>query len=250
MGKGLNELDELRASRLSGSAAAAISRRKSRGNLKMNPSNQKTKKPKDQGQKNGRLFIDLCQDLMFKTYFSKDKPLLLSLLRAFLPLEKDSEVQDVKVLGPPRKREELIFLEDSARHPRFPNLKAIVVDLLVSLKSGEKINVEMQTASHPGFIKRIIYYLACIFSDILEEGGKYARLRPAYSLIFTAFPLFPDSDKPVHSFSFRLDEPPHFQLSGCLQLVFVDLSRFKGRELKDLVDIRDLWRYVLGRPQT
>ena len=45
----------------------------------------------------------------------------------------------------------------------------------------------------------------------------------------------------------KLDEPPHFQLSGCLQLVFVDLSRFKGRELKDLVDIRDLWRYVLGR---
>ena len=45
-------------------------------------------------------YIDLCQDLMFKIYFSRSKPLLLSLIKAFLPLPEGKTVQSLTVLNP------------------------------------------------------------------------------------------------------------------------------------------------------
>ncbi len=51
----------------------------------------KTKKTQNQ-------FLNLTQDLMFKIYFSKDKKVLLSLLKTFLPLPPGKTIKDVSFL--------------------------------------------------------------------------------------------------------------------------------------------------------
>ena len=202
-------------------------------------------------------YIDLCQDLMFKIYFSRSKPLLLSLIKAFLPLPEGKTVQSLTVLNPLEKGKgpEGLSLEDSAIYPDSPEGKRSVLDLLVRLNTGETVNVEMQTVRHESFMERMLYYSARRYGGMLKKGEGYESLRPVYSLVFADFRLFPEQ-KPgrlVSSFSVRQDLPPHFLLSEHLRMVFVDLTRFEAenKELKTLLDsgldLKRLWCYIIKK---
>ena len=48
-------------------------------------------------------FIRLTQDLMFKSFFSKDKAVLSSLLKNFLPTLKNKEIINIQILNPENK---------------------------------------------------------------------------------------------------------------------------------------------------
>ena len=48
-------------------------------------------------------FIRLTQDLMFKSFFSKDKAVLSSLLKNFLPALKNKEIINIQILNPENK---------------------------------------------------------------------------------------------------------------------------------------------------
>ena len=199
-------------------------------------------------------YIDLCQDLMFKIYFSRSKPLLLSLIKTFLPLPEGKTVQSLTVLNPAEKRKgpSGLSVKDSALYPESPEGKRAVLDLLVRLNTGETVNVEMQTIRHESFKERILFYLARIYGGMLKKGEGYENLRPAFSLVFADFCLFPEQ-KPgrlVSSFSVRSDKPPHFLLSDRFRLVFVDLSRFQAENatlLDSELDLEWLWCYFLKK---
>ncbi len=46
------------------------------------------------------------------------------------------------------------------------------------------------------------------------------------------------------SFAIRSDEHPHFVLNDHLRMVFVDLSRFQKKSIKELVELRNQWCYL------
>ena len=198
-------------------------------------------------------YINLCQDLMFKIYFSRSKPLLLSLINAFLPLPEGKSVKSLTILNPIKKekgkeREAALSIGDSAIYPQFPDTKRVVLDLRARLNTGEALNVEMQTIRHESFLERMLYYWSRLYGEALEEGKSYAALHPAYSLVFADFPLFSESPEVVSSFSVRSDKPPHFQLSDHLRMVFVDLSKFAAQSGPgSLLDSGELWCYILKR---
>ncbi len=124
----------------------------------------KTKKTQNQ-------FLNLTQDLMFKTYFSKDKKVLLSLLKTFLPLPPGKTITDVSFLEMKKQKtytedtiqtkqpenlkhsgraqnlehtehtkqkEQRLTITDSSLYPDIATNKQIVMDLRVQLNTGEK----------------------------------------------------------------------------------------------------------------
>ena len=226
-------------------------------------SNQKT-------NQNPKSFINLRQDLMFKTFFSKDKRLLLSLIETFISRPKGKAVQSLTVknqgeiktwienfkgklqeqMEEREQQKASLALGDSAVYPQFPGGKKIVLDLLAHLSTGESINIEMQAMPHVQFMERTLFYWKKIYGQGFESGENYEFLRPAYSLIFADFRLFRHSKDFLHSFSIRSDKPPHFVLTDHFGMTMVDLSRFsalsKGKGSKSLVDMVLAWCYFIN----
>ncbi len=130
------------------------------------------------------------------------------------------------------------------------------------------MRVEIQSMSKKGFLSRVLFYWARLYTEDLKKAEEYQNISPAYSLIFTDFDIFkPEQFKVsndrkslvrnqrknfINSFSLRLDDPPYFGLSDDLRIVFVELSRFQREYLSDLnnmFDFRDLWCYILKRAE-
>ncbi len=220
----------------------------------MKKANKKIRKNKENIE-NCSFLISLTKNGHFKSYFKTCKPALKSLLKAFLPLPDKSSIQEVTLL-------------DSL----LPNLtkeeKNSIMDLRLQLNTGELVNVEMQAFPHKGFSERILFYWAKNYISQLKKGGKYKKLCPSYSLIFSTFDLFPRyrtgdlSQKPIsgstnsfsgvssgmacNSFSIRSDKPPHFCFNRDLRFVTVELSKFRTEgNVCTLVDFQDIWCYIL-----
>ena len=241
--------------------------------LKERKTNMNTKKTQNQ-------FLNLTQDLMFKIYFSKDKQVLLSLLKTFLPLPPGKTIQNISFLEtkeqnthsakkePYKKKgknthlkkakEQQLTIMDSSLYPEISTNKQIVMDLRVQLNTGEKINVEMQSVLKKGFLNRVLFYWAKLWTEHLRKAEDYHHLCPAYSLIFTDFAVFEpktdrykttDTSNIITSFSLRSDKQPHFMLNNQLKIVFVELSKFNTSSdninLPNLFDFQQLWCYIL-----
>ena len=128
-------------------------------------------------------FLELTNDLTFKAYFSKNKTLLKSILKSFLPLPKDSSITDITLLN----------TEQVPGQISKPAGKTFVLDLKLKIirknsdssKTTELVNVEAQTISHGHFLNRILAYTSRLYADQLQEGDEYKHLMPVYSLVFT-----------------------------------------------------------------
>ncbi|MCY4512570.1 MAG: Rpn family recombination-promoting nuclease/putative transposase [Bdellovibrionales bacterium] len=178
------------------------------------------------------LFLNLTQDLMFKNYFKLNKNLLKSLLKAFLPLPKNSFIKDIVIL-------------DSLIPSLSLEEKSSLMDLRVQLDSGEVVNVEMQAFPHKNFTNRVLLYWAKNYGSQIKIGEKYETLYPSYSLIFSTFDLFPKVKNFYTSFSIRSDVFPYFCFDKGLRIVTVELDKFKKREPSALLDLREEWCYLL-----
>ena len=215
---------------------------KKKFNKKTKIKNYSTEKPRSHNTKGRRTkhkrpsrkhdsYIKLTQDLMFKTYFTRDENLLRSLLKTFLPLPSDKEIKKIDILNPEIP-------------PEVEKKKQIILDLKLELNTGEKINVEMQSAYKKGFLSRILFYWARLYTEGFKQGKEYEKLHPTYSLIFTEFSMFKETKDVVTSFSLLSDESPHFCLNRDLKIVFVELSKFKTN-IKGLIDLKDYWCYII-----
>ena len=182
--------------------------------------------------KNHSLFLNLTQDLIFKSYFKLDKNLLKSLLKAFLPLPDNASIKSIIIL-------------DSLLPSLTSEEKSSLMDLRVQLDSGEFVNVEMQAFPHKSFTQRILLYWAKNYSSQLKTGEEYETLCPAYSLIFSMYDLFPEAESFYTSFSIRSDESPYFCFNKDLRLITVELSKFKKKTPATLLDLREEWCYLL-----
>ena len=183
-------------------------------------------------EKKSSLFLNLTQDLIFKSYFKLNKNVLKLLLKAFLPLPNNSSIKEILIL-------------DSLLPSLSLEEKNSIMDLRVQLNSGELVNVEMQAFPHAGFLERILLYWAKNYSSQLKSGEQYQKLCSVYSLIFSEFDLFSETNQFYSFFSIRRDTPPYFCFNQDLNLVTVELSKFKKRDISTLLDSREEWCYLL-----
>ena len=221
--------------------------------------------------KSSKPFIDLRQDLMFKLFFSKNERVLLSLIQSFIVFPKGETAKNLRIQnkeeiknwfksggvqkkqgkrGKKQSEKVSVTLEDSSVYPDFYKGKGIVLDLLVGLNTGEKVNIEMQTVNQIDFIERILYYWASAYKQSLKKGEPYLNLKPTYSLVFVNFPIFRDKTEDfLNGFSICSKKPPHFTLTNHFDMTIVDLSRFAEleREIsRNWLDMAYFWCYFMN----
>ena len=128
-------------------------------------------------QKNTFPYLDLSHDRTFKTFFSQNTELLLSLLKAFLPLPDKKSVQSVRFIQSKEEKqkaqatkrssqklqsESSLTLQDSFLYAPSVREKQVVLDLNVSLNTGEKVDVEMPRAPRGDFRRGSCFILVTL----------------------------------------------------------------------------------------
>ena len=193
-------------------------------------------------------FLDLSLDAVFKSFFKGDTSLLISLLSHFLPLSRDSLIEDVLLLDPELSPEAL------AKQGRKFN-KTFILDLRATirrkidgtLREAEIVNVEIQTSAQEHFTDRLLVYSGRLFSDQLTAGGNFNELRPVYSLVFTTVNLkeFRSlKETYYHVCNIRRVGSPEIVMSRSMYFVIVELGKFK-KMVRDVFDKREKWCYLL-----
>ena len=179
-------------------------------------------------------YLDLTLDKIFKAYF-EDSNICRYLLNQFLPLDSNKSISSVEFFNP-------VITPERSKD------KSSVLDLKVQLDNGESVNIEMQSIFKPHFKKRILFYLSQLYTYDLQAGVDYKYLRPAYSLIFTDYVLFKEIKGYYSSFSLRCDQNQEVLFNRDLNIIVVELSKFRkeGRKLEGIIDKRELWCYLIG----
>ena len=127
--------------------------------------------------------LSLTIDGIFKMYFENPQnlPQLRKFLKAYLKLS-DDEMSTLQVLNPS-------MLRDDIGDKRF------TVDLLIKLKSGHVLHIEMQTSSEKNFKARFQLCNARKAGQQVKVGEDYDQIRRTITLIVTNFNVFPDSKR-------------------------------------------------------
>ena len=116
-----------------------------------------------------RSSLDPTLDIIFKILFARDAAQLIALLTA--------------VLRPPEPITKVLVRNPDVA-PAQANDKNIVLDILVELKDGTLLDVEMQAQKRAAFRERTLYYWAKVYGDQLARGESYTALCPVISIIF------------------------------------------------------------------
>jgi predicted transposase/invertase (TIGR01784 family) len=178
------------------------------------------------------IFINPKTDFAFKKIFGSEQShdILISFLNGIL-YNGEPIISDLEILNP-------------YQAPRIRGVKDTYLDVKALLSTGQTVIIEMQVLNVEGFEKRILYNAAKAYSIQLGTGDKYAVLNPVIALTITDFEMFSEFDAVISRFvlkekEFLVDYP-----SCDLELVFVELPKFK-LDLEELSSLTDKWMYFL-----
>ncbi len=173
--------------------------------------------------------IDQQNDIVFKLLMQRYEPLLASMLEAVLA----EPISDFAVLNPEIPGD-------------LPGHKAIIVDILVKLGDGRRVNVEMQVSARPELRPRLPYYMARNLSEQLNRGDNYGLVCPSIGVVWLAEPLFPTLEQ-FHSIFELRDRQTHFHYGPELTLHLLQLSKLPAeagpppRSSGKYVELTALW---------
>ena len=165
-------------------------------------------------------YLDPKDDLTFKKIFGEHKDLLMSLLNALLPLEKDRQVESLEYLPA-----ELV--------PDLPLGKNSIVDVRCKDKKGRQFIVEMQMIWTPAFQQRVFFNASKAFVRQLKRNRKYELLQPVYSLNLVNESFMNDyPDEFIHNYNI-VHELHSDKIIDGLHLTFVELPKFKPHSIAE-----------------
>ncbi len=177
-------------------------------------------------------FISPKIDYAFKKIFGsqQSKDILISFLNAII-YGGEKVIKSLTIINPynPGKT---ITLKDT-----YLDVKAVLVD-------GSLVVIEMQVARMTAFSKRVMYNLVKGYGNQLKTGEDYPLLNPAIALTITDFILFKDKPDVINPFVFKHREKNWKYPDDELQLIFVELPKFK-KTLSELNTLTDKWIYFL-----
>lgn len=115
---------------------------------------------------------------------------------------------------------------------KFFDDKASRLDIKITLKDGQKIDIEMQNLWFDYYAKRSIYYWTELFTENFKRGDDYLDLKKciAINILNTPFKL----SKKMHSVYRILETETHTALSDVLEIHFLDLTKLSGNSESEL----------------
>jgi predicted transposase/invertase (TIGR01784 family) len=176
-------------------------------------------------------FVDVKNDIAFRKIFGNEnkKIILISFLNAIMKPEGDHTIEDVEILNP-------------YQLPIIRNLKASIIDVKAKDKRGKTYIVEMQVAEPDGLDKRLLYYASKEYSQQVESGEHYTKLRPVIFIgIFDFF--FTKGNKYLSHHSVCDVENGERRIKD-MDFYFIELPKFT-KSLHELSEITDKWIFFL-----
>jgi predicted transposase/invertase (TIGR01784 family) len=162
--------------------------------------------------------IDPTVDCVFKRLLGSEenKALTLDFLNAVLDHEIEKWIQDLVFLDPHLSK---LHLED----------KRPVVDVMVSLKQGGLIQIEVQATFYNGLGNRMVYDWSKVLSCSLFEGENYRDMKGAISIWILSENIFPKEVTEKVFLKFRISCPEVGQeLKPDSYILVVQLKNWKG----------------------
>jgi len=181
-------------------------------------------------------FVDVKNDIAFRKIFGNEnrKASLISFLNAILAFEGDQRIVEIDILNP-------------YQLPKLRGGKVTIVDVRATDQRGDTYIVEMQVGALEGFGKRVLYYFSKSYSDQIERGDFYRKLKP---VIFIAILDFVFTDNPKYISRNRvMDVETNEQVLKDIEFNFIELPKF-NLELKDLGSLSEKWIYFLKNAES
>ena len=176
-------------------------------------------------------FVDMTNDIAFRKIFGNEnkKIILISFLNAVLKLEGNSHIVEVEILNP----YQLSIVK---------NLKASIIDVRARDKQGNTYIVEMQVSEPDGLDKRLLYYVSKDYSQQIESGQQYPRLRPVIFIGIFDF-LFTKGTKYL-SHHAVCDVEDGERVIKDMDFYFIELPKF-NKSISELETITDKWIHFI-----
>ncbi|NEQ39693.1 MAG: Rpn family recombination-promoting nuclease/putative transposase [Okeania sp. SIO3I5] len=177
-------------------------------------------------------FLSPTTDYAFKKIFGSDQSqdILISFLNAII-YEGENKIKSLTILNPYNPRQ-------------VETLKDSYLDVRAVLDDNSQVIIEMQVANVTAFDKRVVYNLAKTYSTQLGPRQAYMNLKPVIAVTITNFEMFENNPDVVNYFSF-LNEKKFVKYTAAeMQLVFVELPKFK-KSLEELETLVDKWIYFI-----
>lgn len=164
--------------------------------------------------------LTLSNDYAFKRIFSNEenKDILSSLLSVILKISV-KDIQDLQI-------------ENTLIGNTYIYEKTGILDIKLTLSSGEKINVEMQKSWQADYINRVLFYWANRYKENFQKGTRYSSLTK--TIVITILnEKFPCEDK-VHSIYRLIELETKKELTDIQEIHFLDLTKVDANNLDEL----------------
>ena len=165
-------------------------------------------------------YLDPRADLTFKKVFGEHKHLVISLLNALLPLADDERVESIEYWPAEKVPARPLKEKDS------------IVDVCCRDNKNREFIVEMQMTWTESFKKRVLLNASKAYVAQTEVGEDYELLQPVYALNFVNSTMNIDNDGYYHHYQLVHHANSKEIIPG-LQLVFVELPKFKAQTLRE-----------------
>lgn len=112
--------------------------------------------------------------------------------------------------------------------------KESIVDLKAITEDGIIVIIEIQTYSTKNFPERTLYYWSKNYSNILNHGDKYAKLKPVISINLIDDFLSDETDNKMHTCYLLKEKNNNKILTDHIQLHYVEIPKFdKNGDIKN-----------------
>ena len=164
-------------------------------------------------------YLDPKNDLVFKRIFGEHANILISFLNALLPLEPSQKIVSITYLP-------------SEMVPELPVVKNSIVDVRCVDNFERHFIVEMQMIWSDSFKYRVLFNASKAFVRQLDRGKNYIGLKAVYALSIVNEIFEPKSNHWYHHYKMTNLADSTISIDG-LQLIFVELPKFKTKNFKD-----------------
>ena len=97
----------------------------------------------------------------------------------------------------PEKIEETKLLP-TILEPEYADEKYGILDVHVSMKSGEQLDLEMQVVTTLYWFQRTVFYLSKMVTGQMKKGDSYSKLQPCIHIGILDYCFFKDDDRFYH----------------------------------------------------
>ena len=178
-------------------------------------------------------FLDVKTDFAFKKVFGSEgsKNILMSFLNSVIDFPDEGKITDLTIVDP-------------YQIPIIRGMKDTFVDVKAVLSNGKRVIIEMQVLNVAGFEKRILYNAAKSYSTQISKSEEFKGLEPIIALTITDFIMFPEIEGVISCFKL-MEKETLVQYSDDIELIFIELPKFKKEKVEELTDIAEKWIYFI-----